>query len=75
MADEIASKTAETSNVTAVVMVMSIFSRKYANCGALISEMRSLLTKRRKEPIFQRNISTDQEALLKNQEKVRYQIN
>jgi hypothetical protein len=34
--------------------------------------MRSLLTKRRKEPIFRRKIPADQVALLKNQGKARY---
>ncbi len=58
-ADEIVIKTAKTSKVTAVVAVMSIFSRKNANCGALILEIRRLLTKRWKEPIFQRKISAD----------------
>ena len=58
-ADEIAIKTAKTGKVTAVVAVMSIFSRKSANCGALISEMRGLLAKRRKEPIFRRKIPAD----------------
>jgi hypothetical protein len=53
--------------VTAVVAVMSIFSKKDANCGALILEMRSLLAKRWKELIFRRKIPEDQEALLKNQ--------
>jgi hypothetical protein len=37
--------------------------------------MRSLLAKRRKEPIFRRKIPADQEALFKNQEKARYQRN
>jgi hypothetical protein len=60
-ADEIASKTKKTGKVTAVVVVMSIFSRKSAICGALISEMRGLLAKRRKEPIFQRKIPADEE--------------
>jgi hypothetical protein len=46
--------------------------KKDANCGALISEMGSLLAKRQKEPIFRRKIPADQEALLKNQEKARY---
>ena len=55
-ADEIASKTAKTGKVTALVAVMSIFSRKDANCGALILEMGSLLAKWQKEPIFQRKI-------------------
>ncbi len=55
--------------MTAVVVVMSIFKKKDANCGALISEMRGLLAKRRKEPIFWRKIPADQEAFLKNQEK------
>ncbi len=53
-ADQIMIKTAKTRKVTAVVAVMSIFSKKNANCGALISKMRGLLTKRWKEPIFWR---------------------
>jgi hypothetical protein len=65
-ADQIAIETAKTGKVTAVVAVMSIFSRKDANCGALILEMRSLLAKRQKVPIFRREIPTDREALLKN---------
>jgi hypothetical protein len=71
-ADEIANKTAKTGKVTAVVAVMSIFKKKDANCGALVSEMRGLLAKRRKEPIFWRKIPADQEAFLKNQEKAGY---
>jgi hypothetical protein len=71
-ADEIASETAKNGTVTVVVAVMSIFEKKDANCGALVSEMRGLLAKRRKEPIFQREIPVDQEAFLKNQEKARY---
>jgi hypothetical protein len=63
--DEIASETAKTGKVTAVVAVMSIFKKKDVNCGALISEMRGLLAKRRKEPIFLRKIPADQEAILK----------
>ncbi len=59
-------KTAKTGKVTAVVVVMSIFSEKNANFGGLILEMRGLLTKRRKEPIFQRKIPADQEAFLKS---------
>jgi hypothetical protein len=70
-ADEIAKETAETGKVTAVVAVMS--KEKDANCGALVSEMRGLLAKRRKEPIFCRKIPADCETLLKNQEKVGYQ--
>jgi hypothetical protein len=65
-ADQIVIETAKTEKVTAVVVVMSIFSRKNANCGALISEMRGFLAKRRKEPIFRRKIPADQEAFLKN---------
>jgi hypothetical protein len=65
-ADEIASETVKTRKVTAVVAVMSIFKKKNANCGALISEMRGLLAKRQKEPIFRRKIPTDREAFLKN---------
>jgi hypothetical protein len=65
-ADEIASKTAKTRKVTAVVAVVSIFKKKDANCGALVSEMRGLVAERRKEPIFRRKIPMDQEAFLKN---------
>ena len=39
-ADQIASETTKTGEVTAVVAVMSIFKKKNANCGTLISEMR-----------------------------------
>ncbi len=65
-ADQITSKTAKTGKVTVVVTVMSIFSKKNANCRALISEMRGLLAKRQKEPIFRRKIPADREAFLKN---------
>jgi hypothetical protein len=65
-ADEIASKTTKTGKVTAVVAVMRIFRKKDAKCRALISEMRSHLAKRQKEPIFRRKILADQEAFLKN---------
>jgi hypothetical protein len=65
-ADEIAIETAKTSKVTAVVAVMSIFSKKDASRGPVISEMRSLLTKRQKEPIFWRKIPADQETFLRN---------
>jgi hypothetical protein len=58
-ADQIAIKTAKTGKVTAVVVVMSIFSEKDANCGALILEMGSLLAIRQKEPIFWRKIPAD----------------
>ncbi len=58
-ADEIASKTTKTGKVTALVTVMSIFLKKDANCGALVLEMRGLLVKRRKEPIFWRKIPAD----------------
>ncbi len=68
-ADEIAIKTAKIGKVTGVVAVMSIFIRKDANCGALISKMRSLLAKEWKELIFWRKTPADQEAFLKNQEK------
>jgi hypothetical protein len=74
-ADEIAKETAETGKVTAVVAVMSIFKRKDANYGALVSEMRGLLAKRQKEPIFCRKIPADHKTFLKNQEKVRYRRN
>jgi hypothetical protein len=74
-ADEISKETAETRKVTAVVAVLSIIKKKNANCGALVSEMRGLLAKRRKEPIFCRKIPADRETFLKNQEKVGYRRN
>jgi hypothetical protein len=49
--------------------------KKDASCKALITEMRSLLAKRRKEPLFLRKIPADQEALLRNLEKAGYQRN
>jgi hypothetical protein len=73
--NENAIKTAKTRKVTAVVTVMSTFSEKDASCRALITEMRSLLAKRRKEPIFRRKIPADRETFLKNQEKARYRRN
>jgi hypothetical protein len=66
MADEIAIETAITGKVTAVVVVMSIFSKKDASCGVPIVEMQSLLAKRQKVPILRRKIPTDQEAFLRN---------
>jgi hypothetical protein len=74
-ADEIAKETTETRKVTALVAVMSIFKKKNANCGALVSGMRGLLAKRQKEPIFCRKIPADCETFLKNQEKVGYRRN
>ena len=71
-ADEVAIGTAKTSKVTAVVTVMSIFSEKDASCGALITEMRSLLAKRGKVQIFRREIPVGQEAFLRNYEKAGY---
>jgi hypothetical protein len=65
-AAEIAMETAKTGKVTAVVAVMSIFSEKRCNRGALITEMRSLLAKEQKVPIFWREIPTDQETILRN---------
>jgi hypothetical protein len=66
-ADEIASKTAKTGKVTAVVAVMSIFSRKRCKLrSANLGNEKSLLAKRQKETIFRRKIPSDQEALLKN---------
>ncbi len=50
--DEIASKTAKTGKVTAVVAVMSIFKKKDANCGALVLEMRGLLAKKAERANF-----------------------
>jgi hypothetical protein len=74
-ADEVVIETTKTGKMTAVVMVISIFSEKDASCRALIAEMRSLLAKRRKVPIFRRKIPVDQEVFLRNQEKARYQRN
>jgi hypothetical protein len=74
-ADEIVNKTAKTGKVTAVVAVMSIFKKKEANCGALVLEIRGLLAKRQKEPIFCRKIPADRKTFLKNQEKVGYRRN
>ncbi len=74
-ADEIAIETAKTAKVTVGVAVMSIFSEKNASCGALITEMRSLLAKRRKVTIFWRKIPADQDTFLRKQEKAGYQRN
>jgi hypothetical protein len=74
-ANEVAIETAKSGKVTAVVAVMSIFSKKRCKCGALIAEMRSLLTKRQKVSIFWREIPTDQETFLRNLEKAGYQRN
>ncbi len=63
-ADEIALETAKTGTVTAVVAVMSIFKKKSANRGALFSEMRGLLAKERKEPIFCRKFPANHETFL-----------
>jgi hypothetical protein len=68
-ADEIVIETAKTGKVTAVVTVMSISSKKDASCGALILEMRCLLSKKQKEQIFRRKIPADQEAFLKKMRK------
>jgi hypothetical protein len=70
-ADEIAIKTAKTGKVSVVVAVMS----KRCKFRALILEMKSLLAKRQKEQIIRRKIPTNQEVLLKNQEKAGYQRN
>jgi hypothetical protein len=74
-ADEIASETTKTEKVTAVVAVMSFLRKKDANYGALVLEMRGLLAKRWKEPIFWRKIPMDQEAFLKSREKAGYRRN
>jgi hypothetical protein len=58
-ADQMGIETDKTGKVTAVVTVMSIFKKKDANCGVLISEMGSLLTKRQKKLIFWRKIPAD----------------
>jgi hypothetical protein len=65
----------ETTNVDEVLskphkLRKRVFLRKKdVNCGALISKMRGLLTKRQKELIFLRKIPMDQEAFLKNQKR------
>ncbi len=74
-ADEIALETAKTRKVTAVVAVMSIFKKKSANCEALFSEMRGLLAKERKEPIFRRKFPVNRETFLRKREKVGCQRN
>jgi hypothetical protein len=75
-ADDIATKTAKTVKVTAVVAVMSMFCEKDAICKMLSPGMRSFLANRQKVPISQRNISANQETFLKNrQEKSGYRIN
>jgi hypothetical protein len=56
--DEIAIETAK-GKVTAVVAVMSIFSKKDASRRAQISGIISLLTKKRKVPISWRKIPAD----------------
>jgi hypothetical protein len=43
--------------------------KKDASCGALFAEMKSLLAKRQKVPIFQRKIFADRGTFLRNQEK------
>jgi hypothetical protein len=50
--NEIAIKTAKTGKVIVVVAVMSISSEKDESCQVLITEMKSLLAKRQKQPIF-----------------------
>jgi hypothetical protein len=53
--------------VTAVVAVMSIFSKKRCKLwSANLGNEKPSQQKRQKEPIFQRKIPADQEALLKN---------
>ncbi len=74
-ADEIASETAKTGKVTAVVAVMSIFKKKRCKLRSASLGNERFFAKRRKEPIFWRKIPADQEAFLKNQEKARYQRN
>jgi hypothetical protein len=68
-------KPQKTGKVTAVVADMSIFKKKDVNCRVLVLEIRGLLAKRQKEPIFCRKIPANQEAFLKNQEKAKYQRN
>jgi hypothetical protein len=74
-ADEIASKTAKTGMVTAVVAVMSIFKRKRCRLqsGNLGNERPSHQKAERAN--FRRKIPGDQEAFLKNQEKAGYRRN
>jgi hypothetical protein len=74
-ADQIAIETAKTGKVTAVVAVVSIFSRK--RCELWNANFGNEKPSRQKaeRAIFQREMPADQEALLKNQEKARYQRN
>jgi hypothetical protein len=66
-AGEIAIGTSQTGTVTAVVAVMSIFSKNRCKLQSASSG--------NKKPFFQkdRKIPADQETFLKNQEKARYQ--
>ncbi len=74
-ADEFVIETAKTGKVSAVVALMSIFSKKDAIHGAINPGMRNLLVKRRKVLISRRKFSTDQEAFLWKREKDGYQRN
>jgi hypothetical protein len=51
-ADDIVIKTAKTGKVIAGVAVISIYCKKDEFCGALITQMRSLLAQRQKVPSF-----------------------
>jgi hypothetical protein len=74
-ADQIAIKTAKTGKVTAVVAVMSIFSRKRCKLRSANLGYKKPSCQKAAKANFWRKIPTDQEALLKNQEKARYQRN
>ncbi len=65
-ADEIAIETAKTGKVTAVVAVMSIFSRKRCKLRSANLRNEKHSYQKAEEPIFRRKLPTDQEAFLKN---------
>jgi hypothetical protein len=63
-ANETVIETTKASKVTAVVVVMSIFLKIGAICGALIPGPRSFIAKRWKVPISWRKIPADQKTFL-----------
>jgi hypothetical protein len=75
-ADEIAIETAKTGKVTAVVAVMSIFSRKKCKLrSANLGNQRPSHQKAERANIPEENTRGLRSLLLKNQEKARYQRN
>ncbi len=70
--DEIASETAKTGKVTAVVVVMSIFSKKRCKLWSANLENEKPLHQKAESANFLEENTADQEALIKNQEKAGY---